>query len=253
MLTPPNTSQWPEDPTVGFWNRTTWRDEYYARLADQSVAHSSPVQLAEKAYRDIEEEWVGLATDAADTVADLGCGTGRVTAPLVERFPGKRFIGVDLSWRQLEVFRDRLSPPARCRARLICRRMSSTRIESGAADLALLCNHTLGTTLDSDRAGTVAELTRILRPDGQLLVAGFSNLSLAPECYENWGIPLLTIDHSTRVVQLKHHRSHWQTAGSLAVELAAAGFRLMDQASFELGYVQVYRNASRWPGGENAG
>lgn len=43
-----------------------------------------------------------------ETVVDAGCGTGRLTAELLERLPDGRVVAIDLSWNMIEVARREL-------------------------------------------------------------------------------------------------------------------------------------------------
>lgn len=51
-----------------------------------------------------------LRLGGAETVMDAGCGTGRLTAGLLERLPRGRVVAVDLSQNMLEEARSHLSP-----------------------------------------------------------------------------------------------------------------------------------------------
>ena len=51
-----------------------------------------------------------IAVRGDETVLDIGCGTGRLTAELLERLPHGRVIAVDLSRNMLEKARDHLLP-----------------------------------------------------------------------------------------------------------------------------------------------
>ncbi|HEY1457967.1 MAG TPA: class I SAM-dependent methyltransferase, partial [Solirubrobacteraceae bacterium] len=49
-----------------------------------------------------------LPLEGAETVLDAGCGSGRVTAALIERLPRGRVIAVDESPSMIEAARERL-------------------------------------------------------------------------------------------------------------------------------------------------
>lgn len=51
-----------------------------------------------------------LRLDGSETVLDAGCGTGRLTAMLLERLPRGRVVAADLSQNMLEEARSHLSP-----------------------------------------------------------------------------------------------------------------------------------------------
>lgn len=51
-----------------------------------------------------------LALDGDERVVDAGCGSGRLTAALVERLPQGHVVALDRSWNMLEVARTNLRP-----------------------------------------------------------------------------------------------------------------------------------------------
>src|SRR5262245_37085567 len=64
---------------------------------------------AARAYRpEVMEQWLDLvavlAPDKVDLIVDLGCGTGRFTQPLADRFQAQ-VIGIDPSQRMLAAAR----------------------------------------------------------------------------------------------------------------------------------------------------
>src|SRR5215212_4757515 len=65
-----------------------------------------------------------LRLNGDETIIDAGCGTGRLTAGLLERLPRGRVVAVDLSQNMLEEARSHLSPPF------------GGRVEFARADLA---------------------------------------------------------------------------------------------------------------------
>jgi trans-aconitate 2-methyltransferase len=53
-----------------------------------------------------------LSLRGDETVLDAGCGSGRLTAALIERVPDGRVIGVDVSASMIDAARERLGPRA---------------------------------------------------------------------------------------------------------------------------------------------
>ena len=71
---------------------------------------SAPDWNAEKYQRVSEPQWnwglkvlAELALEGNETVLDAGCGTGRLTAVLLERLPAGRVVALDVSKAMLEV------------------------------------------------------------------------------------------------------------------------------------------------------
>jgi ubiquinone/menaquinone biosynthesis C-methylase UbiE len=233
--------QKPDNQKSAFWDSTSWRDEYYEQLMAMSEGQISPAQAAEREYWRIETATVAeLMTDASH-IADLGCGTGRVTWQAVEEYPAKAFVGVDISPRQLHIFEHRLTSSARRRLTLIKTSVSDAPLACDSLDLALFCNHTFGAILGCDRTRSLSRIAKALVSDGLLLIAGFSNLDLAPECYRNWGIALVSLDLATGRVELANHISLWEPAQAVIPQMEQYGFSLRKQQDFELGYTQVFQ------------
>jgi ubiquinone/menaquinone biosynthesis C-methylase UbiE len=225
---------------TSFWDRTTWRDEYYARLMAAPMSELSAAQAAERTYCHVEEVAVGSLIEEASHIADLGCGTGRVTHAAVERFPLKSFIAIDLSQVQLDVYRDRLSVPARARVRFVRSPVSTMPINQGEIDLALFCNHTFGAIQGDDRLLTLDRVSHALSVYGRLVIVGFSNLDFVGDCYHNWGMSLVSVDPPTGRVQLTSHTSLWEAPETVAAQLRDRGFALQTELRFLLGYLQVF-------------
>jgi SAM-dependent methyltransferase len=73
--------------------------------------------------------YVGLARQAGGPVLELGCGTGRLLAPMAQA--GADVTGLELSPRMLRLCRrkvNRLPAPARARLRLVCGNMARFRL-----------------------------------------------------------------------------------------------------------------------------
>jgi trans-aconitate 2-methyltransferase len=115
-----------------------------------------------------QEEWgrevlARLELEGSETVMDAGCGSGRVTALLLERLPEGRVIGVDASTRMIEHAAQNLSE-------------CGDRVELIAADLleldlpeqvdAIFSNATFHWILDHERL--FRRLFGLLRPGGVL-------------------------------------------------------------------------------------
>ena len=65
-------------------------------------------KFAPERMRPVEDLLARLPVEAPATVCDLGCGDGRVTRLLAERWPGARITGVDNSAGMLAAARDLL-------------------------------------------------------------------------------------------------------------------------------------------------
>lgn len=109
-------------------------------------------------------ERVEFARLAPKLVLDLGCGTGRASQALAERFPGSRVIALDLSPGMLAQTRARTDGQAGIHA--VCGDFSRLPVASRSADL-VFCN--LSLQWADDFVHALNEARRALRPGGMLL------------------------------------------------------------------------------------
>ncbi len=120
---------------------------------------------------------------ASGSVLDLGCGCGRAGLALIPR--GYEVIGLDLSHAMLVAGRE-LFAQEHLASSFVQGDLRSLPCASANFDLALIfiaaLQHIPG---QRHRRGALAEIARILRPGGVLLVA-LDNLAPALSCYAWW-------------------------------------------------------------------
>jgi trans-aconitate 2-methyltransferase len=126
-----------------------------------------------------------------ERVLDAGCGTGRVTAALVERLPRGHVIAVDGSPAMVEEARARLGDAADVRV------ADLLELELDAPVDAVLSTATFHWIADHDRLFT--RLRDVLRPGGRLVAqcGGAGNVAaidaaarrVAPELFQTWNGP----------------------------------------------------------------
>jgi demethylmenaquinone methyltransferase / 2-methoxy-6-polyprenyl-1,4-benzoquinol methylase len=106
-------------------------------------------------------------------VADLATGTGDLLIALLEHRPDVvRAVGVDVSERMLDVFREKLRRGGFAdRVELVVGDASATPFPDGAFDAVTMA---FGIRNTSDADATLREIRRILRPGGTALVLEFS-------------------------------------------------------------------------------
>jgi SAM-dependent methyltransferase len=134
-------------------------------------AGATDEQLAEITKRQRETLFpilAGMLNGDERLALDFGCGPGRFTAELAELISG-RAVGVDPVAGLLD-----LAPRDRA---VEYRLLSDGRIPIGdaEADVAWVCLVLGGITDPASLAGSVAELERVLRPNGVLLLAECTN------------------------------------------------------------------------------
>lgn len=129
-----------------------------------------------------------------ETVLDAGCGSGRVTALLLERVPRGRVVGVDASPTMIEHAREHLAPFGD-RVRLLVADLASFTLDETAD--AVCSTAALHWVLDHDALW--ARLAAVLAPRGQLVAqfGGVGNVArplalieelAAREPYREWFI-----------------------------------------------------------------
>ncbi len=109
-------------------------------------------------------------------VLDLGCGTGQLTLRLAEQFPDANIVGADLSNGMLERAAARLdaegdSSPLHGFVRADAQRLP---LVSGSFDI-VTCTESFHWY--SDQAAAVAELSRLIRPGGRLVIASIATVT----------------------------------------------------------------------------
>jgi len=158
-----------------------------------------------------------LPLDGSECVLDVGCGTGRLTAHLLERVPRGRVIGIDQSSNMVRVAREHLEPQGR-RIQLLVADASALPFCERAD--AVFSTATFHWVLDHPRL--FRSLHDALKPGGRLVAqcGGAQNLA--------------RIHHRTDVLmadpRFASHFSNWSEpwefadAETTAHRLVAAGF-----------------------------
>jgi trans-aconitate methyltransferase len=105
-----------------------------------------------------------LALDGAERVIDAGCGSGRLTAALLDRLPGGRVLALDRSRNMLEVARANLRPTYGGRVHFVQAALPAVPV-SAWADV-VFSTATFHWVRDHD--ALFAQLHRALGPGGRL-------------------------------------------------------------------------------------
>lgn len=166
--------------------RAAEANAYFERIADTWDTVRSlhyPNEAIERALLD------AAGPGPFNYIVDIGTGTGRMLAlfaPLTQRAEG-----IDLSHKMLTVARANLETAGITNAQVRQGDAAATPIESASADLVIL--HQVLHFIDApDRV--IAEVARILRPGGRLLIVDF-----APHDLE-----FLRTDHAHRHLGVQH-------------------------------------------------
>lgn len=147
-----------------------------------------------------------------ETVLDAGCGTGQVTATLLERLPHGRVIALDGSCQMLDAARERFAGDQRV-SYVYADLERPLPLEAASVD-AIVSTSTFHWVLDHD--ALFHHLAAVLKPGGQLVVdcGGAGNIAAVLDVLRELGHP----DHP------------WNYAGveETEAQLRAAGFDRMD-------------------------
>lgn len=133
--------------------------------------------LQQTTYRPVHDAVLGrLEGLRPNTVLDLGCGTGVLTKRLAEQFPDAAVIGADLSDRMLERANERAESDDEEADVSGFVRADAQRLPlaSGAFDV-ITCTESFHWY--HDQAAAAAELARLLRPGGRLVIASIATVT----------------------------------------------------------------------------
>ncbi len=151
-------------------------DDRAARLGPRAVLHIKhpPEAIDEVTHRHFYEVFDRvdpLLTGRESTALDFGCGAGRLTPLLTQRVTG-RVLGVDPTQALID------AAPASPRVAFACLQDHTLPLQDGSIDLVFVFG-VLGGIPDEALPATIAELQRVLHPDGLLVL--IENTTDAPD------------------------------------------------------------------------
>lgn len=160
---------------------------------------------------------------------DAGCGDGRYLAALADELPGRR-AGVDLSARILET--------ARARVEADFRRASLEQLPFGDGEFdLLLCTQVIEHVPDPGRA--VAELARVLRPGGTLVISTDNERNYVTRALN------APRTFATRLLRLRGARGRIE---SPATPYTRESFgALLERGGFAVEHLETFRFHLMWP------
>ncbi len=133
--------------------------------------------LQQTTYRPIHDAVLSRLEGLTPTnVLDLGCGTGQLTQRLGEQFPESRIVGADLSDGMLERAAQRADADDAVANTGSFVRADAQRLPlaSGSFDI-ITCTESFHWYDDQEAA--VAEIARVLRPGGRLVIASIATVT----------------------------------------------------------------------------
>lgn len=184
---------------------------------DAAAATFDAACAAHDYARDVLLDRLAWFAQTPQLIVDAGCGTGRGTAALQQRFAGAQVLGMDFSPAMLTVAAQRLTTASLARCDLHALPLAAHSVDLLVANLVLpWC----------DPLAVLQEFARVLAPDGLLLVSTTGPASLQ-EVRRAWR----QTDQAVHV----HASLDMQTLGDIAVR---AGLRepVLDTDRIRLGY-----------------
>lgn len=170
-----------DDPTLGrdrsrLATIRAERAEQAASYFESIAADWDRMRGLHVADADVEEAMLGAIEGmTVHDLLDIGTGTGRVLEIFADRI--EHGLGLDMSRQMLDLARSRLDQLGHRHCAVRHGNVYDLALDVGSMDVAVL-HHVLH-FLD-DPGGAIAEVARVLRPEGRLLIVDF-----APHHYES--------------------------------------------------------------------
>lgn len=208
--------------------------EYFREVA---ADYDSIVRRAMPRYEEMLAELIRCLPEKAESVLELGCGTGRLTALLATRYPEATITGVDAATEMIDVARQRVSDAGSGASRVEF--TASTFEAFSARDAAydvVASNWSLHHI--EDKEPFYARLRKMLAPGGLFalgdeLVAEPSDLQ--ERNYSDWLASVRQPEHLTEdelqdILRHDAEFDHNETLSSHLTMLRGAGFDPVDCA-----------------------
>ncbi|MCP3857497.1 MAG: class I SAM-dependent methyltransferase [Actinomycetia bacterium] len=143
-----------------------------------SAVYDRP-RLQALTYRPIHDAVLRrLDGNSPSTIVDLGCGTGQLSARLIERFPHATIAGIDFSAGMLAEAAQRLSADPSHPYALLRADAEKLPLAPSSID-AVVCTESFHWY--HHQAETLEGLAEVLRPDGRLIIASIATLTSRAE------------------------------------------------------------------------
>jgi len=146
-------------------------------MADESMLRCLEAQ-AEAIWPQERVMLERLVLPPSPSILDLGCGTGEISARLLDHFAGARLVGVDLEESHLERARERCAPHGE-RASFVVGDAVELDLEADQFDLSV-CRHLLQAVPKPERV--IENLAQVTKPGGRVHVVAedYAMMHFAP-------------------------------------------------------------------------
>lgn len=162
-----------------------------------------------------------LEKEPFDAVLDVGCGTGAVLALLHEKYPDRRYVGLDLTPEMIEVARTKVAPGME----FVVGDAENLPFDEASFD-AVLCSNSFHHY--PNLAAFLAGALRVLRPGGRLILRDYTSSDPVVWLMNHVELPLARlVGHGdVRVLRQREFVELAQAAGfEVLVMEAQKGFR----------------------------
>lgn len=162
-----------------------------------------------------------LEKEPFDAVLDVGCGTGAVLALLHEKYPDRRYVGLDLTPEMIEVARAKVAPGME----FVVGDAENLPFDEASFD-AVLCSNSFHHY--PNPAAFLAGALRVLRPGGRLILRDYTSSDPVVWLMNHVELPLARlVGHGdVRVLRQREFVELAQAAGfEVLVMEAQKGFR----------------------------
>lgn len=162
-----------------------------------------------------------LEKEPFDAVLDVGCGTGAVLALLHEKYPDRRYVGLDLTPEMIEVARTKVAPGME----FVVGDAENLPFHEASFD-AVLCSNSFHHY--PNPAAFLAGALRVLRPGGRLILRDYTSSDPVVWLMNHVELPLARlVGHGdVRVLRQREFVELAQAAGfEVLVMEAQKGFR----------------------------
>ena len=162
-----------------------------------------------------------LEKEPFDAVLDVGCGTGAVLALLHEKYPDRRYVGLDLTPEMIEVARTKVAPGME----FVVGDAENLPFDEASFD-AVLCSNSFHHY--PNPAAFLAGALRVLRPGGRLILRDYTSSDPVVWLMNHVELPLARlVGHGdVRILRQREFVELAQAAGfEVLVMEAQKGFR----------------------------
>lgn len=162
-----------------------------------------------------------LEKEPFDAVLDVGCGTGAVLALLHEKYPDRRYVGLDLTPEMIEVARTKVAPGME----FVVGDAENLPFDEASFD-AVLCSNSFHHY--PNPAAFLAGALRVLRPGGRLILRDYTSSDFVVWLMNHVELPLARlVGHGdVRILRQREFVELAQAAGfEVLVMEAQKGFR----------------------------